>query len=670
MSLRRRLPRALATGLLLVAALLVPNEPAAAQPAPPVVTSLVSISPQVRANEPLRIELQAPGAALTDLVRISIFVRETRVRVRQIVDGTVTPTRVDYNPIAKRVSEVIDPARQTLVLSIANDLLPQTPGVYPVQVTVGSSKPITTWLVRVGPAAPGDTPYSVSVVVPVRSPTANQPDGTIDVTSAERARLDDVATALETAPAGSVTVVANPETLDALDASGPDARATLEHVQRASRSNLVLGSSYVPIDIDAWRRAGREDHVALQLRLGRDVTARTLGRNGADISSGTVVLGPFDTPDSLDSLRREGAANVVVPDTMVEPARADAFPSPFAQTFRIRDSANQDLLAASADTWLADAVVELERPERRGAVVQQLLADLAAAFFDRPNVARGSVILLPANWSPGPKVAESFVKPLGTSSVIQLRDLDGFFTTVSRSNPEGEARIETLVSGPMRRALVPTRGPDVNAHAAAVDGARAALASYAAVFGPTAAPRVAVFDKLLITSSDVRLPADQRQAYVDATTQFVDGSLHTRDGRAGITVPESERITLTSRRETIRLVVENQLGASANVRIDLRSEKLAFPSGASITTTLQPGANTIAFDVTVKTSGDSLLEYTVNAPQGSVGELTKGKLRVRSIALSGLGVVLSALAVLVLATWWIRHGVRARRERRMASSAT
>ena len=642
--------------------------PAAAETSTSVTVSLVSISPQVRGSDPLRIELRASGVAPTDTVRVSIFVREPRARVRQIADGTATPARSDYNAVVRRVSEVIDTTGQTLVLNLSYDLLPQTPGVYPVQISVGSSRPVTTFLVRLGAAAAGDTPYTVSFVVPLRSATADQPDGTIALASSEVARLDSLATMLESAPTGSITVVPNPETLDALDASGPDSRATLEHLQRASRTDLILRSPFVPIDVDAWRRAGRDDHVTLQLRMGRDVAARSLGRGATDISTRTVVLGRYDTPSSLDAFRREGAANVVALDTVLDPLRSDLFPSAVAQTFRIRDSANQDLLAASADTWLSNAVVELDRSTNRGGVAQQILADLAAAFFDRPNLARGSVILLPPDWSPHGGMVDSLLKPLSSSTIVQLRDLDGYFGTVSRANPaEGETKTETLLSGPMRRTLVLTRGPDVETHAVEVDAARAALDSYAAIFGPTVASRVAAFDELLLASSDDRLTGEARRAYLDAATRFVAQNLLTADGRIAFAVPESERITLTSRRETLRLVVENRLTVSANVRIDLRSEKLAFPGGASIATTLQPGPNTVSFDVTVKTSGDSLLEYTVNAPRGSVGELAKGKIRVRSIALSGLGVVLSILAVLVLATWWIRHGVRHRRSRRSTS---
>lgn len=631
--------------------------------------ALVSISPQVRASDTLRIELRAPGASANDTVRVSIFTRASRARLREIVEGRAAPDRIDYNPFVRRVSEVLDATRQTLVLSVPNDQLPQTPGVYPIQVTVGPSRPLTTWLVRVGSPAAGDAPYSLSLVVPVRAPLADRPDGTVALDPADTSRLVQVAAAIDALPAGSVTVVPTPETLDALDASGPEARATLEQLQAATRGDLVLGSTFVPIDIDAWRRAGRDDHVTAQLRTGRDTTARALGRSTTDVSTRAAVLAPYDTPSSLELLRREGVAEIVVTDTSLEPLRADAFPSPFAQSFRVRDASGQDLMAAAGDTWLASAVVDLDRAPEPGARAQQIIADLAAGFFDRPALARGSVVVLPTDWSPTTRVIEQLLVPLAGSSVVQLRDLDAYFTTVTRASPEREGQAESIVSGPLRRALVPTGGEDMGAHAAAVDATRATIESATALFGVAPSTRTTSYEELLLAASDVRLTADERRAYLDAITGSVARVLLTPDGRPGITVPESERLTLTTRRKTIRVVVDNQLSQPVTVRIDLRSEKLSFPNGDSITTILQPGPNNVSFDVRVKASGDSLVEYTVNAPSGSVGELAKGKLRVRSYALSGLGVVLSIVAGLVLATWWWRHARRTRRERRLAARA-
>ena len=669
---RHRRPRSHGPVLLLLATLVlvafVPD-PTSAQTTTAVTAALVSISPQVRANEPLRIEIQASGAVATDLVRVTIFQRapdgQSRQMLRRVVDGAEAPRFSPYAPIIRRVSELSDPSRQSLVLSAATTELPQTRGVYPLQITVGSSKPLTTWLVRVGPAAAGDIPYTVSFVVPVKSPIADQPDGTTVISSTEVARLDSLSTVIVNAPRGSMTVAPNPETLDALDASNPTARSALENLQRATTNNTVLAAPLVPIDVDAWRRAGREDYVALMLRAGRDTLSRTLGLTATDISSRTVVLGTYDSPASLDSLRREGATNLIVRDTQLEGLRTTDFPSPFAQTFRIRDAGNQDLLAASADTWLTNAVVQLDRSTDRSAKAQQILADLAAGFFDRTNAARGSVILLPDNWAPNAaEIVKLLLTPLSTSSVVQMRSIDAFFATVSRSNPDREGDIETLSSGPMRRNLVTARGPDVDSFARDLDQARDTLQSYESIFGVAPKMHTTPFDELLLASADHRLSDTQNRAYIDAATSFVMRSIRTPAGKIAITAPESERFTLTSRREKIRIVIDNGLATPASVRIDLRSEKLTFPQGDSINTTLQPGSNVIEFEVSVKTSGDSLLEYTVNAPKGSLGELARGKLRVRAWALSGVGVVLSGLAILVILTWWIRHTVRTRRTKR------
>ena len=296
------------------------------------------------------------------------------------------------------------------------------------------------------------------------------------------------------------------------------------------------------------------------------------------------------------------------------------------------------------------------------------MADLAAGYFDRPSLARGSVVLLPEDWAPSEDLVTNLLGPLQRAGIVQLRDLDAYFSGVARSHPDGEARVEGS-SGPLRRTLVSARGDDLAEHVRSLEVARTRLQSYAAIFPRDLATPLDRADELLLAASDVRLTSGERARYLDAVDDFVARAVRTPDGRIGVVVPESERITLTSRRETIRLTVENRLPAAATVRIDLRSEKLSFPDGESMTVTLQPGSNAVEFDVSVKTSGDSLLEYTINAPSGSLGELAKGKLRVRSIALSGLGLVLSVLAVIVLVAWWARHGVRSRRHRRALLAA-
>jgi hypothetical protein len=665
MSLAMRRTWATITLLLACLALTLGHAPAAGAQTGPTV-ELVTISPQVRGTaDSLRIELRAPAAAPTDTVRVMIYNRASRAVVRSIVDGRTRPAQLgsSYNPINRRVSEVTDPARGTLVMAVPNDQLPLTAGVYPLQITVGSSTPVLSWLVRTAPPAAGEVPYTFSLVVPVRAPLAEQPDGSVLLDARERSRLARLTTVLDRAPAG-ITLVPNPETLDALDASDPEARATLQQLQTVARRQLVLRAPFVPIDVDAWRRADRDEHVSAQLRTGLDVAARTLGRDSSSISTRTVVANRYDTPGSLELLRREGAANVILADTQLEPPRSDAFPSPFAQSFRVRDAGGQDLLAAAADSWLGAAIAAIDTAPQPGAAAQRVLADLAAAFFDRPNLARGTVVVLPDDWAPSGAVIDYLFAPLRTTDLLALRDIDTFFSTVARSSPEGEGRPETVTLGPLRRTMITSRGPDIDEHAAAVDRAKRTLESYLGLFPPTADNPLDAVDELLLAASDLHLDPVDRARYVDAATTFVARSLRTPDGRLGITVPESERITLTSRNETIRLVVENRLTTPAVVRIDLRSEKLSFPNGSSFTVTLEPGPNSFDVEVSVKTSGDSLLEYTVNAPSGSLGELAKGKLRVRSIALSGLGLVISVVAVAVLVAWWARHGVRSRRRRR------
>lgn len=634
--------------------------------------TLRAISPQVPDASPMNIELDISGAEPTDDVRVTFYNRagegNIRRQVRRMADGSVTPTESFFNKYEVKVSELTATTNGARLLSIPNTSLPQTEGVYPIHLTVGTSRALLTWLVRVRNTDAMPMRYSLSLVLPITSQVTNRPDGSRLMTNGEPARIDAIADAINRAPENSLTLVPLPQTLDALSDAGPEAIATLDHLQRESHGQQVLASPYVPIDVDAWRRAGHEDHVVLQNRTGREVTAKALGISINEVSPRIALLEPSDTANSLDTRERDGATKFVVSEDNLLDLSANRFPSPFAQTFRLRDASGHDLISAVDDRWLRDRLIEVDDVANVAALSQDVVADLAAGYFDAPDISRGSVVVFPDDWNPTTAFTETLLPAIQGLDTLQLVNLDTFFETVSRSSPTGEGGIESLLSGPLRRSLIAQRGPDVEVHAAGLDEARNALASYQSLFRETGAQDPSRFEILLLASSDSRLDAAIQRSFINGVLDFVSNSVRDDAGDPAIVVPESERLTLTSRNETIRLGIENRLDEPLTVRIDLRSEKLAFPQGAIMTAVLEPGPNTISFDVTSKASGDSALEYTVSAPEGSVGELAKGTLRIRSIALSGLGVVLLVLAALVLAVWWIRHGMASRRARRIPAS--
>jgi hypothetical protein len=99
------------------------------------------------------------------------------------------------------------------------------------------------------------------------------------------------------------------------------------------------------------------------------------------------------------------------------------------------------------------------------------------------------------------------------------------------------------------------------------------------------------------------------------------------------------------------------------VVVELTSDKLAFPDGATARLDLTRRNTTTRFTVQARTSGTFPVEVALRSPDGTI-VLSTGRLTIRSRAASGVGVIVSAGALVFLIAWWSRHIVQARRARK------
>jgi len=511
-------------------------------------------------------------------------------------------------------------------------------------------------------------------VLPVQSPTALQPDQSVAISPSERDRISTLATTFATDyPTLPVTLAPNPETLDALDRGSPDDRATLETLKQAARGRGVLATTFVPIDDEAWRSNSMGAELTGQFNNGVNTITRSLGSTQTALVSDVALSDRSDTTDTLGLRRAFGANRVVVDEGGLEPLNEQRFPSTVLQSFVLNDTAGNELRGMAADRRLGALARSLSDPAlatRRPLLVQQFIADLVAGYYDNPLIARGTVIVLPDNWAINSAIHDLLLPTLSTAPMLRLVGLDALFETVSKGSPAGRSASETLSSGPLRRTLKPEPARALTDYPAQLARIAAKLSAYEAMLGTATSARSSDLHDLLAVTGDDRLDTPNRRAYLNTVDDAITRRLRTADGRAGIVAPGKQRITMTSRRTEIPLQLENQLSYPVTVRLELRSEKLDFPNGWIATETLQPGANTVNLVVRSRTSGDSLLEVSVLAPGAdpSIGALATTKFTVRSTALSGVGLALSIVALLVLLTWWIRHARRTRRARRAAET--
>ena len=98
-------------------------------------------------------------------------------------------------------------------------------------------------------------------------------------------------------------------------------------------------------------------------------------------------------------------------------------------------------------------------------------------------------------------------------------------------------------------------------------------------------------------------------------------------------------------------------GYTAHVLLEVASDRLKFPRGATKNLTLARQDTTTRFTVQSQGSGAIPLRVLLKSPDGRI-VLAQSRLTIRSTNVSGVGVALSAGALFVLLVWWRRHHTR------------
>jgi hypothetical protein len=111
--------------------------------------------------------------------------------------------------------------------------------------------------------------------------------------------------------------------------------------------------------------------------------------------------------------------------------------------------------------------------------------------------------------------------------------------------------------------------------------------------------------------------------------------------------------------------VRNRAGYPVRVVIRFASDRLEFPTNpdGALALTLTEEITRVKIGVRARASGDTPLDITITSPDGRL-TLSRARYRIRSTAVSGLGVVLSVGAGGFLLFWWAGNARRTRRRRR------
>jgi len=156
-----------------------------------------------------------------------------------------------------------------------------------------------------------------------------------------------------------------------------------------------------------------------------------------------------------------------------------------------------------------------------------------------------------------------------------------------------------------------------------------------------------------------RTPADRTRALQQLTPS--------RDERfADIVLPEGQSVTLAAQRASIPLTVENTSDGDRSVLLLFDSDKIDVEQHLA-TIVLPPGVSTVDVELEARSLGFSPLQVRIMTPDRSE-QLAATSFGVRSTAVPGLGLLLSATALFFLLVWWVRSIATTRAHRKHPSS--
>lgn len=588
-----------------------------------------------------------------------------------------------------------DPAAPTLTLEC--DLgPPPCDGVYPIEVALvnRSDVPVasfTTFLVY-AQRLPNALPMRVGWILPLGGSPSLDAAGNPALDAADEGSIAVTVRDLGLFPKVGVTLQTYGETVLALGAaSGASAGTRASSVLAGLRalatspSRQFVGTTFAPIDPVQFEHAGIATELPVQTVAGQTALREVLSSRIPLSSTQWVLDEPIDHA-TLAMLARSGVRQLVLPEstlapdswhfTPTEPFTLDAgnSPPPTANATGAAGAAGTTGTTGAGaggqsgggpfvDAISADPALSAHFSNKGDPVLlaEDLLADLAEIYFELPYAhtsgsgtvryqPRSVVVQTPAGWHTNDSMLRVVLGGLADAQhdgILLPTTLSGLFA----GDPPGAD------GEPASRALGPA--PKIagtgTLTSAAIAGARSDITAFASV-QPSAVTEVGALEQDVLggEASDITPEASAALLSLPAAAISSIGSM--------VTLPQGPIVTLTSSRGQVPITIESRSSEPLHLRLVLSAPDagLRFPGGTSFTFVVGHGTTVQDVQINTLTSGDFGLRLALVTPLGGV-QLGHGNVTIRSTALSGLAIGLSAGALALLVAWWIRASRRRRR---------
>lgn len=599
--------------------------------------------------------------------------------------GRLTTTVTSYRPVRNRqevhgviagdMTSVVDTVELPLTTSGSTDspvvevavpieigrrtrdrLQMSATGLYPIGISVlvddVAVASITTFVERLpgGRSEPeADTPLTVSIVGSVDGGPTLQADSTTLVSPADRMAVTQLLTAVDATSGTPLSVALRPELIEGLSRSNPDDAEIYTQLSLADSIDVV---STTFVDLDPTSAALSDDREVFtnQLRLGEDVLGEALPQttpnrttwlqDGPLSAAGAQFIRDlgFRSITLLPSLLASGTVDDVL---LVDSTRLVDLDLPNGGRIEglIADPLVADILSnASADNAFLSA--------------QYVLADITILrqdIVDRGEDMTGRALIITTRDGrlPDADTLASLVDTLGASGQVS-------FVTVA--DALATSRVALADGRPVNIGLPADEDPSPSNLSDVMNRAEARIAGFVSML-PDGDERPTMWRRVLDVIPDQNLSDEQREGYfavvVEETQRLADS----------VAAPIPTVFTLGGRDSSIRLSLRNDSDTELRIRVRLTSSKLRIPEGEQVVAIPAGTVASVEVPVQARTNGRFPVTLQLLTPDGDISLAPPTVFTARVNALAGLGQLVTGVALLLLATWWIAHFRRENRRR-------
>ena len=508
------------------------------------------------------------------------------------------------------------------------------PGVYPVRVRLLDAdgnrlQVLMTSLIRLPGPGQSVTQTGAALLVGVHRPPPMDPDERAATDTADQGLLDDLGPILDVLgerPDLPAAFSITPDTLARI--AGDDAAAGDLAQLRAELipdGRDLLDAPYVDVDAASLVQAQMADNLTLQRDSGRRALTDLLE---PPVDGTWQLRNRVDEP-TLTQLRTRGITRTLLPGDALGGGAGVLAPVDIPSGGGTSRAVSVSSAYALGLDPIADPVLAAHR----------LLARIAATG---------------AGPTGSPAVVINVDPSLANTTTLEIVADALRFGTPYFAATDLPSVLDARPA-PAGAVMATPAQPALGTYPLAYRRARSALASYQSMV--SGRPElITPYEQTLTVSAAQDLPIDERHDDAASVRTALEVPFTSSEG------PATDKVTLGADNAKFPLPIESKLDYPVKVVIELEAnDRVEFPQNR-IEQTLEPGSTVVTIPVKTRAAGDTPVRITVRSPDDGV-ILAESQYTIRSTAVSGVGIVLTAGAALFLAIWWGRHWRRGRGER-------